>query len=386
MLNLLAFDNPIGSRASWLSFMIDAAIRPYGGRIDSILRGESSLSFTPQIANMCLKGKHDVSFRKVVDIEPSADFLDFIERLTRPYDIIIHYGSWNTLFRALETLKKPTLSLEVSRFRFAPDFCFQAQTNDPKLETLLEAIRISENDLIALASRVKAFYSNVQAPLLFDKQEASVGLVIGQPKNPLVENGAPNRFVDFVDDIKAWCAPFDVLIYVPHPDPNRCELDLQELGTIIPGLHRTKMAIYQLLCFSDVKGALSLTSSVISEAPYFDVAGKLLVKTPRMVLASKNFDPISSAVFSPEFWRALVTGRTECEDFPRIPDMKKIVNTSRGFNYQMVPRDIALHHEESAPPEERSRAEESTPPMERSSRFAKTSALASLARKIKVRR
>lgn len=247
--------------------------------------------------------------------------MQWLDAHTAGAELVIGFELPVFLMRFLTDRGIPFLDVAIDAIRFGRDLFFSVRTNDPVLEGILALNEVDEEIL------------RIDAALLRGSAVRHAGRTVGDPAlrvavffgqtcvdRALVRGGALAKPSDFVAPIADMAKDYDLLLLRPHP----CEPDqspLQQLQASIPNARITLASSYALLACENVHAVVSLSSSLITEAAYFDKPATALVvpdtADPRLVSSGVCSRPyrLDTGLLSADFWHG---GRTA---LPTVPHM-----------------------------------------------------------------
>ena len=237
------------------------------------------------------------------------------------------------------------IDVGIDPVRFARDLFLRIRTNRRPIEHRLQALELNEEVLWTDAALL-AGHALRQHPPILDDPAASATVFFGQTAvdRALVKEGCLADPRAFVPAIAAAAAGSDVLLIRPHP----CEPDhgiVEDLARLLAqaGIttRLTPANSYALLASEQVRRVVSLSSSLMTEAPFFGKPACPLV-TPDIDHPSLQREVCSrwyrldAVVVSRAFW----SGRP-----PRLPPAPNLLRESLGITWA---RDLPLRP--AAPP------------------------------------
>ncbi len=188
------------------------------------------------------------------------------------------------------------ISLAVSPVRFCRDYFIEFKTNrSDLLAPTLQEYAVSDKQIKDYADYCQARYRRFSkfelAPdsLLFCGQVVNdASLIIGD-QMALVQN--------YHDKIENLAQQFDRLYYKKHPYAENLDSTLELIGRI-PNSYLINADVYELMSRHEITTVAALSSSVLTEADYFD---KISVR----LLNNENHDPkwtMDKHILTPHFW------------------------------------------------------------------------------------
>ncbi|MCW1955931.1 MAG: glycosyltransferase [Roseobacter sp.] len=199
---------------------------------------------------------------------------------------------------AFNVLGVPYVSIAIHPVRFMDDYKFMLNSNFGNLQALLP-FAVSQEQIGFAAQLRRAQFRQTsldlrgRAAVLFGQVEIDTALI--------GERGLVS-LQDHITEVSELCAEFDTIYFKPHP----YGANVAEQALVLSQFENVKFSThnpYALLAAPEVEAVAALTSSVLTEAPYFG-------KTPR---ALSNIWQDHSAtpcygieILSTAFWKALL--------------------------------------------------------------------------------
>ncbi|HEY4249670.1 MAG TPA: hypothetical protein VGM87_00635 [Roseomonas sp.] len=225
------------------------------------------------------------------------------------------------LMRFLGDRGTPFLDVAIDPIRFGRDLFLAVRTNDVALESVLRLNAVDE-EIVRIDAALLRANAIRQAGRVVGDPAARIAVFFGQTRidRALVRGGRLARPADCLDRIAEVAKAHDLLLVRPHPFEADRTL-LRPVLEAIPNARITLASSYALLACENVRETLSLSSSLITEAPYFGMPATALlvpdVMDPRLVAAgicSRSYR-LDTGLLTADFWH----GRRTV--LPTVPDM-----------------------------------------------------------------
>ncbi|HUN40657.1 MAG TPA: hypothetical protein VMU81_10230 [Acetobacteraceae bacterium] len=216
------------------------------------------------------------------------------------------------LLYILAACEIPHLDVRIHPVRFLDDLLFAVKASDPETQESLHKLSISEEVVLATAGLVQA-----QSRYTADSRlPPETLLVIGQrtmDSSQIIDG----RFFDALQhlpQIQAIFANYRGILLKPHPYGGQHSL-LLAAAAAPNALAVTEDNVYRLLAQPEISGVLSVNSSSVYEARYFDKQIHTLAPMPAHpvwredVVQPGSYLSVDDFLFSVDFWRLALRGR-----------------------------------------------------------------------------
>ncbi len=208
-------------------------------------------------------------------------------------NLVFGFGLPPSLHDLLDRHAIPYLDMEIDPVRFASELYLRARTNHGTIARILTALAVDNSSLESAAGGMRAFYARRDAKTV--QLAEPFALFVGQSPIDLslVTCGLIAKPGDYISDIATQTGAVSLLVK-PHPyapDNSHLECILQE----VPNARLTDENIYRLLADVNLQQVVSLSSSVLCEAQYFDVPSVALIEND--VTKSSLIPPLAQKPF-----------------------------------------------------------------------------------------
>jgi hypothetical protein len=172
------------------------------------------------------------------------------------------------------------LDVEVDPIRFADDLFLRMRTNAPSIARILERYAESDRTLRREVASIRALTSRRDAETL--KPGKSIAVFAGQMPIDLavVKQGRIARPEDYLQEIRNVANDVEIFLVKPHPN-SRSNEHILPLISYIPNSHLCNSNIYRILCDTNLRHVVSLSSSVLREASLFRIPSTHLLTCDR---------------------------------------------------------------------------------------------------------
>ncbi|MHA6347181.1 glycosyltransferase family 4 protein [Roseivivax sp. CAU 1761] len=203
--------------------------------------------------------------------------------------------------RIFDILKVPYVSLAIHPLRFMQDYKFMLETNYIDSKSL-KPLHMPKDDKyfsaqMKAAETLKGYTSKLadNSAVLFGQVDVDAALISGDGLVSLQDCAAA---------IEEFCARFKSVYFKPHPYLHDSADQIRFLRRF-PNVSVINENPYALLADPKVKGVGALTSSILSESPYFGKDPFPLAET----WTNRASEPAyGMEILSPQFWNTLKEG------------------------------------------------------------------------------
>lgn len=231
---------------------------------------------------------------------PSPEVLD----LLRPFfenRFVIGFELSPFQRNAFDALGVPFVSLAIHPLRFMADYAFMLSSNRIDLSAVQEFSIAREQ--IAFSAQLKRAEMRKKNPLNLREKSA---VIFGQVEVDAALIG-PRGMIslqDHIIQIADLCAQFDTVYFKPHPYGDNGASQVQILAQF-DNMQFVNSNPYALLAAPQVEVVTALTSSVLTEASFFDKSRQALSS----IWQDQSTEPAYGInVLSAAFWKAILAG------------------------------------------------------------------------------
>lgn len=230
--------------------------------------------------------------------EPRAGVLDILRPLFEGRFVI---GFELSPFQraVFDALGVPYVSLAIHPLRFMEDYKFMVNTNIGALTALLPFAHTHEQ--ISFAAQLRRAELRTKFPL--DLKDGAA-VLFGQVEIDAALIGARGviSLQDHINRVSDLCAQFETIYFKPHPYGGNGQ-DQARILAQFDNLHFVTHNPYALLAAPQIDVAAALTSSVLTEAPFFGKKAHALSD----IWEDRSQEPTYGiGVLSSEFWKTLL--------------------------------------------------------------------------------
>ncbi len=229
---------------------------------------------------------------------PQADVVDLLRPLFEGCFVI---GFELSPFQraAFEALEVPYVSLAIHPLRFMQDYKFMVSSNIGSLTNLLPFAHTHEQ--ISFAAQLRRAESRAKPQL--DLEDGAAAL-FGQVEIDAALIGARGviSLQDHIGRVSDLCEQFETVYFKPHPYGGNGQAQARILAQF-DNLHFVTHNPYALLAAPQINAVAALTSSVLTEAPFFRKKAYALSD----IWQDRSEEPAYGiGVLSSEFWKTLL--------------------------------------------------------------------------------
>ncbi|MGO9006629.1 MAG: hypothetical protein ACLQIQ_00795 [Beijerinckiaceae bacterium] len=195
-----------------------------------------------------------------------------------PDALVIGFGLPPSILNLLDRRGCSFIDAEIHPVRFTRELALRVRTNDPLILPHLDSATQSDGECWAAAAALSAYYARRAPPFVIDAS-MRVGVFVGQMQIDfsLVQDGALLSPVDRLAEISALARSVDFLLVKPHPYQESAA-HLWPVHGAIPNAMWCTENLYALMCHDNVEFIVALSSSALSEAPFFLKAAHALIR------------------------------------------------------------------------------------------------------------
>lgn len=227
--------------------------------------------------------------------------INYIRQYTEEYDFFITFELSIKSKEIFEKLNLKYLDIWVSPIRFHKDIIFSFYSNVLRIQNIIDRYKISENKLIKRANKLTK-YIKIFQPLDI-KIEKNSALIIGQLiyDKSVMKDGKFLSLSDFKQELLHLFKQYKKVYFLKHPLMEEKEFNktLNEFKYFDNIEYLQNKNIYQLLTSKKIKKVVGISSSVLTEAKYFNKNVKFLYQP----VINKDYILIHKALYKAKFWK-----------------------------------------------------------------------------------
>ncbi|MEJ1296693.1 MAG: hypothetical protein RPU64_04890 [Candidatus Sedimenticola sp. (ex Thyasira tokunagai)] len=220
--------------------------------------------------------------------------------------LVIGFELPELFIKAFDSMGVSYVDIMMAPIRFMSDIVLGIRASRDDIHSRLLLHALTEAEICVHAGAFNARLCRL--PSLALREHSAV--LAGQVSNDvsLANQGQFIGFNDFKDEIQDLVSTHAQVYFKPHPYANAAQVKLQksvlkQFGSI----QVTNENIYHLLYQSELSAVCALTSSVVIEAPYFGVKGRMLASYPFPFVnqgcsGPGGFVQIYDRLHQPSFW------------------------------------------------------------------------------------
>jgi len=200
------------------------------------------------------------------------DSIEMILNHINQYDLIIVYELSNESKRVFENLGLKYIDIWMSPIRFYKDIMFSFTSNCPSIYSKFMKYKIEDKLLFDEADKLSKYCSFIKKDNI--KLEDNSLLVVGQlfKDKAIMKDGIFLNLINYKKEIQNLSKRYTKLYFLKHPlmSEGEFKIILEEFENIENFEYLKNVNIYSLLSKVEVKKVISLSSSVLYEAKYFN--------------------------------------------------------------------------------------------------------------------
>ena len=289
----------------------------------------------------------DAYWASIYERVPESDQVErlIVAPLRRRFCIGYEMPPWLT--HLLLSRGIPFIDLRLHPVRFMDDLLFAARACCPEVQRSLGDLAVYENEVLVTAGLREAMSCLISDAKIPD----NTLLVAGQRRFDSTQIVAGTFFdaVPCTAEIHRICAQYAAVVLKPHP------LDMQHSLLAVAAAAPTQVIgivsdnTYQLLGFPQIRGILTVNSSLATEAAYFDKQVHTLAPLPVTTawrgapFVPDSYLSLGDVVLTPDFWRValapyVAVTPTDGMRLPPKPNRLRIALDSF-WNYHQIDTD-----------------------------------------------
>lgn len=193
------------------------------------------------------------------------------------------------LIQFFDARRIPYIDVILGPLRFFPDLVPAMRSNVPAVVSTLKNEVLSEHEIRIVAGCRKAYFAKRK----LDVFEEGTVLLVGQVPHDTsqIVDGKFVSLQDYEAKIQSLCNDSKV-IFKTHPYVSRTEKRAQMKMMRRNNIDVVDNNIYELLCSEGICKVASVSSSVLLEAPYFDMHGEGFIDYPFPFSTGESVDGI----------------------------------------------------------------------------------------------
>jgi hypothetical protein len=197
---------------------------------------------------------------------------DLQERLAAAVtgQIVVGFELPTNLASLFEKYASALVRVEISPLRFMNDVLIRAWSNDMLIAKAIAMSAVSEREVYWAAGVLWGKMHNTSLAIQWGLGHVCLLIAQTEYDRSVIENNGFLNFGYYVDKIRDMAAEYDLLIFSPHPIEDDLSVNLKYLLDV-PGVRVSLERPYRLLQTGIVDRIASISSSLLSEARYFNV-------------------------------------------------------------------------------------------------------------------
>lgn len=271
------------------------------------------------------------------DKKITRDSLDYLSEFVNSQTLVVGYELSVQTRNIFETLGVPYVDVWLHPIRFMDDVLFGFNSNVDSIRNRLFDYNLNEEMMYLYADRVK-----IQTYKGWRREEAQIkansALFVGQMLNDksVCLDGRMLSVLDYKERFEQLGTQYSKVYYARHPYLKSGDEEIMDYLASLPFVELTDTPTYRLLSSIRIDKVISLSSSVIHEAKYFDKDAEFLFR-PIMTFGDKNnpedFSTIMQEYVSPHFWSDILSPIMSTHDVPKVLflDSKDKIRDMLGF-------------------------------------------------------
>lgn len=260
-----------------------------------------------------IDSKLEKKYNKIDLSKLTEDAKALIINYVKDFDILITYELSPSSRKILDSLNIVYIDFWISPIRFHNDLLLSFYSNNDAIQNELIQFKINNTDLYNSISSIKEHFKFFKEDISLEKDSA---LIIGQmfeDKAVIDENGNFLNLTHFIPEIELLSTKFNKLYLSKHPllSYEKFEIILNAFKHIenIEYLENNDINTYQLLTKKEIKCVIALSSSVLTEAYYFNKETIWLLKP----ILDSNYNNIYKEFFKSNFWAKILNIKTDLD-------------------------------------------------------------------------
>jgi hypothetical protein len=251
---------------------------------------------------------NQIGFKDESITEDSKNYLKYF----LPEDsIIIGYELSNETRNILDELNFIYIDIWLNPIRFYDDILFSFSSNHQRILESIYNFHINDEIFYHYADRIKIQSYKGWKRLNFNANPNSA-LIIGQTLNDkaLIEKGSKKRLSDYSFKVDELCEKYNKVYYSKHPFiTNEHNKEIKIFKKKHSNFKIIKQPAYRLLSNENIKKVVSISSSVVQEAHYFEKETEYFFK-PVINLSNyyipNHYASICQDFIFPYFWSQIL--------------------------------------------------------------------------------
>ena len=281
--------------------------------------------------------------------------LDYIKQFISSDDLIIGYELTSETRSILETLNIKYIDFWLHPVRFMDDILFALRSNQSEVDRAISAYSMDEYTPYLYADKIK-IQSYKGSNRFNTNVPENTALFIGQMDNDksVCCEGKMLSILDFKSEFEILTQDFSHVLFSKHPYLKKPQPQLNEFLASFSNVTLSEDPTYHLLCNRHIEKVVSLSSSILHEAQYFDKPTEYLFK-PIIDLSkdsssNNTYHSIYNDFVNPSFWQRTlqpIINTYNCPDVSFYSSKNKIRNM---LNFHWGYKTISEEHATTLPP------------------------------------
>lgn len=281
--------------------------------------------------------------------EVSEESKAYLSTFLRAGDVVVGYEMCEQTRKVLADIGVDYIDVWLHPIRFLDDVLFAFNSNKAEVHQKLFDFDFDEDQMFLHADRLKIQTYKGWRRVEADIQENSA-LFVGQMLNDksVCDDGRMLNLLDFQEEVEQAARDHSMVYYARHPYMRTGDEHILDYVKKHPKIQFTQVPTYRMLASPKLSKVFGVSSSVITEARYFDKEAQHLFK-PIFSFGVKN-DPESYAsvyqsFISPHFWERVLSPLLDTYECPEImfSDSKNKIRDMLGFYWAHADIDKTEH-------------------------------------------
>ena len=277
----------------WLEQILTGALGSHPaiqvGILDHVAIGLSRANFGPPPGILAESWWID---QITAELDPS---LEVAIRTAVAGKIVVAFEIPENMRRAIEASALALLEIEIAPIRFMNDLLLSAYSENPGISSAIDRSRVTDREVYWYAGVLRAEMGMLAAESATRLGRATLLVAQTPSDRSLVSLNKALDLSDFVSEIKELSKENDIILLSPHPHAGGVIIGIENLlGT--PGLRISSANSYRILAAGIVDKLVSISSSLLLEAPYFGVTAQRLGPAPSREFAMIRAQSVGGSI------------------------------------------------------------------------------------------
>ncbi len=244
--------------------------------------------------------------------------LEYVKNFLAEYDLLIGYELAHTTKEIFDALEIKYIDVWISSIRFCSDLLFEFYSNDPEINKKFTNYKLNKAFLFQRAQAIKDQTFSFKNPNL--QLVRNSALLIGQVFEDLavMKDGKFLTLIDYHETVAEIAPHYNKLYLLKHPLMKLEDYEkVSSMFQNIPNFeYLPQINVYKLLASDEIEAVYGISSSVLTEAYYFNKKVTFFYKP----VIDSRYTCIKTAFYRTSFWKDILSLECRKKDIEFLAD------------------------------------------------------------------